>query len=60
MYNNCNNIKYQQKINMCAYLLNKIDLDPLLSGDDDVTYTSNVLLFAAASFIACSTTLDFE
>lgn len=33
---------------------------PLLSGDVDVTYTSNILLLVAASFIAWSTTLDLE
>lgn len=46
--------------NIYVYSLNKMDLYPLLSGDDDVTYTSNILLLAAASFIACNTTLDFE
>lgn len=33
---------------------------PLSSGEDVVTYTSNILLLAAASFIACNTTLDLE
>ena len=33
---------------------------PLLSGEEHVTYTSNILLLSTAPFIARNTTLDFE
>ena len=31
-----------------------------MSGDDAVTYTSNILLFSTACFIVCNTTRDLE
>lgn len=42
------------------FIIQKFYTHPLLSGEVDVTYTSNILLLAAASFIACNTTLDLE